>query len=392
MHSIGVNTDFEYQDVYSATAVPYLKASGIRHVRDGANIYPAVLKNWANSGVGVDAGWPGRYYKGPVLGWPVQPITFANMMKSYGVPLDAFEGTNESNASCGGAKNWTSTTREQMTNLWNYDRANGLSTVPLLAPSYGNCGVLPAVYADAMSMGSLAAVSTYGNLHSYPGPHWPEQGCMTSQQCGGNSDYYLGISNIESPGEPVWVTETGYESQTGGCLGFSVGTVGQERYLLRTLLNNWNDGVKRTYIFSFIDDYAADHCYAGMITDRYVTKPSYSAIKNLIETLTDPGPEYSPATVNYVLGGSLTNVNSTLLQKRSGTNELVLWQAVASIDGHAKPLTIEPQTVTIELSSVPSTISAQTFSDNGSLLPVKVTMSGRTASVPVADIPVIVSW
>jgi sugar lactone lactonase YvrE len=389
--SIGANTDFEYQDVYNATAVPYLKASGIRHVRDGANNYPAVLTNWANSGVGVDAGWPGLYYNGPVSGWPVQPATFASMMTSYGVPLDAFEGTNESNASCGGAANWTTTTRAQTTNLWNYDQANGLSTLPLLSPSYGNCAGLPALYSDATSMGSLAAVSTYGNLHSYPGPHWPEQGCMTSPQCAGSSYSYLGVSNIENPGEPVYVTETGYESQTGGCQ-FSAGTVGQERYLLRTLLNNWNNGVKRTYLFSFIDDYAADNCYLGMITDGYVPKPSYNAVKNLIATLADPGPAYTPATVNYALGGSLANVNSTLLQKRSGTYELILWQGVASIDGNANPLTITPQTVTLQLDAAPSVISAQTFTDTGALVSVPVTVSGSTASVPVNDIPVIESF
>ncbi len=389
--SIGANTDFEYQDVYNATAAPYLKASGIRHVRDGANNYPAVLTNWAKSGVGVDAGWPGLYYNGPVSGWPVQPTTFANMMTSYGVPLDAFEGTNESNASCGGAANWTTTTRAQTTNLWNYDQANGLNMLPLLSPSYGNCAGLAALYTDAISMGSLAAVSTYGNLHSYPGPHWPEQGCMTSPQCAGSSYYYLGVSNIENPGEPVYVTETGYESQTGGCQ-FSVGSVGQERYLLRTLLNNWDDGVKRTYLFSFIDDYAADHCYAGMITDSYVTKPSYNAIKNLIATLTDPGPAYTPATVNYALGGSLANVNSTLLQKRSGTYELILWQGVASVDGNASPLKVTPQTVTLQLAAAPSVISAQTFTDTGALVSVPVTVSGSTASVPVNDIPVIESF
>jgi hypothetical protein len=392
--SIGVASHFPYQDVYNSTAVPLLIASGIRHIRDGATNTSGAVANYNSlntGGVGVSALYDVRSYNGAVSGWNPNPSTFAASITK----LDSFEGSNEYNQSgtgCAPLAGWVATETTQQSAFWAYNQANGLSAVPMIAPSYGACLGLPAMLANATSMGSLAAYTTNGNLHSYPGSY-PEYTCLTAAtaaNCGGS--YWEQSSNVESPGQPVIVTETGYESQAGGCEGFYVGTVGQERYLLRTLLNDFNFGIKRTYLFEFLDDFANDGCYLGMVNDSYAVKPAYTAIKNLITALADPGITFTAGTLNMTLGGSLANVNNLLLEKRSGVFEEILWQAVPSIDGSHNPLTVTPQTVTMTFPSTPPTASAQTFDNTGALTTVTASTAGNVVSVPVADIPVIVGF
>ncbi len=167
---------------------------------------------------------------------------------------------------------------------------------------------------------------------------------------------------------------------------------------MRVLLNFWNLGVAKTYIYELIDDYAAGaagnnsyFAYWGLVHNNgsYALKPSGRAIKNLISVLADPGAPFAAGQLNYTLGGSLANVDHVLLEKRNGTFELILWQAVASV-ANAAPLTVPAQTVTLTFSSAP-TASAQTFSNTGSLSKVSLATSGSTISVRVTDVPTIVT-
>ena len=342
------------------------------------------------AGIKLDVLWNIATYSGPVSGWPVTPPSFA---ASVGLAnIDSFEGTNESNDSCTSNASWTSATKTQQANLWNSMQANGLGALPLLAPSYGACQGLATMTSDAASMGSLSAYSTYGNLHSYPGTNnYPEIGCITAAQSSGcGESYWLQASSIENPGENVVVTETGYESQKGGCQ-WNAGTVGQERYLLRALLNDWNQGILRTYLFEFLDDHATDGCYLGIMNDSYSVKPSFTAIKNLIATLTDPGSSFSAGALNYAFGAIPSSIEHTLLQKRNGSFELILWQAVPSINSSGSALTVSPKSVTLTFPSGPTSISAQSFTNAGTLASVTVMTANHISTVPVTDVPVIVT-
>jgi hypothetical protein len=387
--SIGVDTHFSYPgSVYdSTTTETILEALGVRHIRDGSG-GAAHFSHLIPHGIHMNIVW--NLEPLPVSSWNPTPSAFATRV---GVTnIDSYESTNESNYSCTNNAFWVSQTKAQQVALSAYMQANGLGSIPVLAPSYGACSGIPQMVADASSMGSLAAYSTDGNLHSYPGTNnYPEATCLTAAQAGNCSgSYWEQSSNIENPNQPVVVTETGYESQSGGCQ-WNAGTLGQERYNLRELLNNWSHGIVRTYIFSFLDDYSDDGCYLGIVNDNYAVKPAYTAIKNLIATLADPGSPFSAGALNYSLGGSLTNINSVLLQKRTGVFELVLWQAVASIDSSGNPRTLTPESILLRFPTAPTSVNAQTFTSTGALSSVKVTSANSAWSLPVSDTPVVVS-
>ena len=353
---------------------------------------PAVLAQWNDlfaGGVKLDVLWNAAVYSGPVERWKVTPALFAASVKLRN--LDSFEGTNESNYSCSGQSSWLHATKAQQIGLWDSMQHNGLGMLPLLAPSYGACHSLSTTIDEAEAMGSLAGYSSFGNLHSYPGnQNYPEIGCLTAasaRSCRGSN--WRDVSNIENPSQPVVVTETGYESQSGGCQ-WNAGAAGQERYLLRTLLNDWNEGISRTYLFEFLDDYASDGCYLGIMKDTGIAKPSFTAITNLISTLSDRGVPFVPGTLNCLLGGNTVNIDHTLLEKRDGSYAEILWQAVPSIDKAGNTRSVSPQSVTLTFHKRPKSIQAVTFTDAGSLSAVDVATVNRVSTVSVTDVPVIV--
>jgi len=392
--SIGVNTHFSYTgSLYDSTrAETSLKNLGIRYIRDdGPNsTQSGHFAHLTAYGIHFDIIWPISAYVPPVANWAPTPDAYATQIGLSNIA--SYEGTNESNAGCTNNASWVSETKAQQSALFTYMQANGLESIPLLAPSYGACNGLANMIGDATAMGSLTTYANDGNLHSYPGTnHYPEAGCLTSAQsanCSGS--YWLQASNIENPNQPVMVTETGYESQNGGCQ-WNAGTVGQERYDLRELLNNWNNGIAKTYLFELLDVHSIDGCYLGLVNDSYSAKPAYTAIQNLIATLADQGSTFSAGAMQYALGGSLTNVNNFLLQKHTGIFELVIWQAVPSINSSGSPLTIKPQTITLTFPSAPVSVTAQTFTNTGSLASVKVTTKTAVSSLSVTDIPTIVT-
>jgi hypothetical protein len=351
-------------------------------------------------GIHDDLDWNPPTYALPISNWNPQPAALA---ASIGLSnLDAYEGSNEPNYSCSGNGNWVSDTIAAQAALWNNMQSTGLGSLPLLAPPYGLCNTWANLIADAESMGNgVAPYSTLGNIHAGLDTSIPEMGGYVSSQStlGGNPNNEQALALIETPNRPIMITETGYGSASGVGYSNGVGTVGQQRYLLRTLLNFWSLGVARTYLYELIDDYAAGDpnsnsyfAYYGLVKNGpgYALKPSGTAIKNLISVLADPGSSFSAGTLTYALGGSLSNVDHVLLERSSGTFEFIFWQAVASIDANANPLKVSPQTVTLTFSSAP-TVSAQTFSNTGALSNVTLTTAGNVVSVPVTDIPVIVN-
>lgn len=112
-------------------------------------------------------------------------------------------------------------------------------------------------------------------------------------------------------------------------------------------------------------------------------KPAYTALRNTIALLEDPGPTFEPGSLDYALIGDTTNVHRTLLQKRDGTFYLVLWQEVAS-DG-ASPVAERPLTVDPAMPVGKVTVYRPNFSS----APVNAYAAPDKVNVSVPDYPVI---
>ena len=86
----------------------------------------------------------------------------------------------------------------------------------------------------------------------------------------------------------------------------------------------------------------------GYIRTNNTVKPSFTAVKNLLALLSDRGPRFAPAVLDYRVTGNATNVYKVLMQKRDGTFYLAMWVG--------RPMqSVTPQAVTV---SVPPSINS----------------------------------
>lgn len=333
--SIGVNTHLfaepsVYHQQYNEIIKPKLLELGVRHIRDKAtpntNGYLDRLKELGNLGVRstlfCDPRWIG-------------PQKAADLVKELGVGVvvDAVQGPNEYNLS--GDSNWVDVLRTYQSQLYQIFKADSAtSRLPIVGPSMTSDAAYQAV-------GDLNPIVDYIGLHQYfagrhPGTSgWGDNGY-------GSINWYLTVatkySNYGSK-IPI-VTETGYNNTINTpSTNKGVPEAIAAKYIQRSLLELFNAGVKRSFLYEFIDYYYApnDKEYNfGLLRNDGSEKPAFVALKNLIALLKNPGVDFTPGSLDYVLSGNTNNVHRLLLQKGDGKFYLILWQEVPSYDVNTK--------------------------------------------------------
>jgi hypothetical protein len=144
---------------------------------------------------------------------------------------------------------------------------------------------------------------------------------------------------------------------SGPDLPLSSGFITEEasaKYLLVALAEFFNRGIPRSFIYSLIDDgHRNPPRYHGLLTDPdLVKRKSFTAVKNLMKRINDPGEAFEPQGLEFELEGlDGTNVHHLpLMQKRDGTFIFILWQDTDSYDRTAKKnLNPAPVNVTLDL-------------------------------------------
>lgn len=224
--------------------------------------------------------------------------------------------------------------------IWSY--------LPVLAPSYSN----PWNYGDLQG-----CVGDINNIHPYQGGRMPE-----NTEEGQSLPFYTKrIDNI-NPGKKVWVTETGNYTTAKPDLvhiWFSNTTeLIQAKYMLRTYLTFYKAGIEKTFVHMLVDYYnQPDWCEArfGICRSDWSPKPAYTALKNLIGLLNDPGMEFTTEKLNYSIITKYPTVDHLLFQNRQGVFFLVLWNKIQSWNySVAKELTISPVPVSLVFEKAPS--------------------------------------
>ncbi len=163
-------------------------------------------------------------------------------------------------------------------------------------------------------LGNLSASANYANSHVYLNDAQPPQ-------------YGMGIilpyAQIDAPGLPTVITETGYETNPADTQSGVDQTV-QAKLTLDTLMDAFKDGVSKTYIFQLFDDSTGDW---GLFTASGTPKLVATAIHNLTTILADPGgtSAFTPGSLSYAVPNLPANGNQLLLEKSNGTFDLVLW-------------------------------------------------------------------
>lgn len=344
-----------------------IRGLGVRHVRD--DFFMATPWQWdpmrklsASTGVKFDL----------IMGKPNSPQSAADFVNTAASQLpgiiDGVEGSNEWDIS--GDGNWVGNVRARQSALYAAAKANPATrSLPVLAPSM-------AFPWNQAALGNLSGMADLGNGHLYAG--------------GRNPSYDLNNTVpalVASTGNrPTMVTETGYHNGMNANTGHpAVPENVAATYLPRTLLENYNRGVKRTYSYELVDEFVDPNltnqeAHFGMMRRDWSPKPAYFAMQSLLGLVRDPGPAFVPGQLQYAVNGAGGDVRRTLVQRRDGSFVLLLWRDVSVYDQVAgRPVGVNPADVTVQLGS-PSAVNVFRPSSQAGA----VSTAAGTTSVPLS--------
>ena len=129
---------------------------------------------------------------------------------------------------------------------------------------------------------------------------------------------FSGYSNADLPTLPKVTTETGWLTSGTGAITEEQ----QARLFLNLYLSAYERGFSYTFIYMLRDD--PNQGYWGLFDTTYAPKTSGTYLHNLTTILADTGAGMT-GKLDYSIAGEPSTVHDLLLQKTSGTFELVVW-------------------------------------------------------------------
>jgi hypothetical protein len=126
-------------------------------------------------------------------------------------------------------------------------------------------------------------------------------------------------------------------------------------YTLRTFLEHFRDGVRRTFTYELIDEKPDPHerdpeQHYGLLRNDFTPKPAFTALKNLLTLVGRGGDEPRLRPVRIRLAGADEGVRELVLQKADGTYLVALWRDndVWNID-RRRPIPVAERPVAVTL-------------------------------------------
>lgn len=379
--SIGVVTHLSYTDTPYFTAWPQvlnaLQSLGVRHIRDGfydwAPSSTFIAEHQALSASGIKCDY--------VV--PINSSTTPEAIERFAPEaqdMEQLEAPNE----CDEPGNCGSTALAGIDNMLAFlptIKASGTNLgIPVAGPSFTQ-------QSSFVSAGNISNTITDNNLHVYFGGRNPGSTGWGDVDAEGNSygsfAWWLDQANIDAPGMPVQITETGYMAYPTTTTPFTLPESVEASYIPRTLLLAFKKGIKRTYLYELLDEVSSPGY--GIVRSDLTPKPAFTAVENLISNLQDKGHSFTPGKLAYSIEGGGPTLNHLLVQKRDGSFWLILWLEESSFDAvTATPITVPSQQITLTL-AVPDARQLLSWDTEGNINWVNVTMQGNKLSLTVTD-------
>ena len=385
--SIGVNVHMAYTSTaYGnvAAVISDLAYIGVNQVRDGFFNSPAFLPDYealAAAGIKFDFLLP-VYWASDTNPYPgiVNVPQFISMLDSfvtaYPGSVLAIEGPNEVNfqpAEYNGGSSYADQAALQEA-LYSAVRADTvLNGIPVYDLTIGSTTT-----SEFQALGNLSPYANYGNEHAYIAD-WdtPNEGLT----------YLLTFPQIDTPGLPEVITETGYETNVGDTYS-GVDLTVQAKFTLDELMDAFKDGVPKTYLYELLDEGGQ---YFGLFTADGAPKPVATAIHNLTTILADPGStsSFTPGSLSYAVANLPTAGNQLLLEKSNGNFDLVLWAEAQIWNATTGSEVVAPtQTSTVEFGQTQKVVLI--FDPLTGTAPIAAYLNTQSVQVTLADHPLVV--
>jgi len=381
--SVGVNT----HNVYFDTAygdwpriLAELARLGVRHVRDGIFADPAPQSSAFNEHFyrAVDAAVAQGLRFDFVAGKPNNPTGTIDQLVGVAAgrlraATEALEGPNEYDA--GQPVGWVGALRAYQRALFAAVRAQDpLRGVPVVGPSL--------IGATQGQLGSLSDALDIGNIHPYSGGD-PPSGALLERN--------LSAAAIVSGPKRTYATEVGFDNALSATTGQApVPEDVAGAYVLRTLLEHFDSGVQRTYLYELIDEKPdpgglSPEQHFGLLRNDFTEKPAFIGVRDLLLLLGDPRPPEQLTPLS--LGLRAPGVHSLLLQRTDGRHLLALWTDAPLWDiARRRRLDPPPQRVSLR---VPANTTVTEYQPLQGASGVAVPHTGASLSLPLGAGPVI---
>ncbi|NAZ87585.1 cellulase, partial [Kineococcus sp. T90] len=293
--SVGVGTHVAYLDTSygQVDTVALLKELGVKHVRDGLGSNDsapiATLKEIGQAGIGIN--------------WVAQPedSSFSidaqlQLMKDHDLNVESVEGANERDNH--GDAAWAGKVRRHQAQLYEKVKTTLGDDVAVVAPSLVHDG-------SREELGEVP--SDVANAHPYTGGHMqtaeqtehqmrltrkvtPSVDTAAPQQAEADERVTL-TAAVEDSGA-LYATELGFHTGTDSTAGRGVqphvSEDAQATLQLQQLLENYRNGVDRSYVYELLDE-GEDESEAedrfGLVHSDGSPKPVFTALKNLLSVV-----------------------------------------------------------------------------------------------------------
>jgi hypothetical protein len=348
--SVGVVTHIVYYDTAYANwdrVVARLDELGVRHVREGVYANPA--PQWRD--------WNERYYRAVELA-AARGIRFTFGMSPPGAgtgTLDqvlqvvggrlrhaavALEAPNEFDKYVGGPR-WPSVLSAYGRDLHRKARATkSLRSLPILGPSFGTPD-------GPQRVGDQRSWLDVGNIHPYTGGLSPDPEHVKSE---------LARARLTAAGKPVWATEAGFHNalKAPATDQAPVSEQAGAVYLLRTFLEHFRSGIRRTYAYELLDEKPdragrESEQHFGLLRNDFSRKPAFTALRNLL-TLVGRGERPALRPLRIEVSGGDGDVRRLVLQKADGSYVVALWRLASVWDrDRRRPLHVAPRALTVRV-------------------------------------------
>ncbi|NAZ84568.1 hypothetical protein [Kineococcus indalonis] len=372
--SVGVGIHVAYLDTSygQVDTVALLKDLGVKHVRDGLgsndSVPIATMKEIGQAGIGIN--------------WVSQPedSSFSidkqlQLIEEGDLNVESVEGANERDNH--GDPSWAGKIREHQAELYEKVKASLGDDVAVVAPSLVHDG-------SREELGEVP--SDVANAHPYTGGHMqtaeqtehqmqlthkvtPSVDTTAPQQA--EADERVTLKAAVEEGGALYATELGFHTATASTAGNGVqphvSEDAQATLQLQQLLENYRNGVDRSYVYELLDEgeddsEAEDHF--GLVHSDGSPKPAFTALKNLLSVMKGSISTSSSATtrstsssgaagaralgVQVEGGGEATT--SVVLPRADGSSVVALWEAEPVWDPDAaRALDVPTREVTLRL-------------------------------------------
>ena len=386
--SVGVNTHLWYDNSvyynrYSDIIKPALIDMGIRHIRDGVRTGPGFGENGyfytrvrelTAAGVRhtLTTSYNGAY--STETNWAQLPSVY----QWCNGGIVAWTGVNEPDLYGPTGGGWPAATTAAQQNLWNVIQADATQVaagVQVVSSSPTGSG--------PTTLGDQSPWCDVVDYHPYEGGRRPGQQVSS------------GLTQARAMGatEPVVWTECGYHHHLPATGHIPVSLLADGIYTPRMFLEYFRRGVYRSFSYELMDLWssAGQDARFGWISNGGTPYLAYTATKNLLTVMADPGPAFTPAPLPHrVEGFAAAHTRSLLFGKRDGSHWLAIWRDVDVWNRTTKTdINVAAQPVTVDLAqprqwSTFRPTTAATVDDEGYGRHIDLQISGEAVLVKVA--------